>query len=48
MNSGSTAKQLYRVRKSWSDDKSQIGAYFSLENAKKACKAGYYAQWRGC
>ena len=41
MNSGSSAKQLYRVRKSWSDAKSQIGAYSSLENAKKACKAGY-------
>lgn len=41
MNSGSSAKQLYRVRKSWSDVKSQIGAYSSLENAKKACKAGY-------
>lgn len=37
----STEKQLYRVRKSWSDAKSQIGAYSSLENAKKACKAGY-------
>ena len=35
------AKQLYRVRKSWSDAKSQIGAFSSLENAKKACKAGY-------
>ena len=42
MNSGSSAKQLYRVRKSWSDAKSQIGAYSSLENAKKACKAGYF------
>jgi N-acetylmuramoyl-L-alanine amidase CwlA len=42
MNSGSSAKQIYRVRKSWSDAKSQIGAYSSLENAKKACKAGYY------
>ena len=41
LNSGSSAKQLYRVRKSWSDTKSQIGAYSSLENAKKACKAGY-------
>ena len=41
MNSGSSAKQLYIVRKSWSDAKSQIGAYSSLENAKKACKAGY-------
>ena len=34
-------KQLYRVRKSWTDAKSQIGAFSSLENAKKACKAGY-------
>ena len=46
LNAGSTStpsteKQLYRVRKSWSDAKSQIGAYSSLENAKKACKAGY-------
>ena len=37
----SAPKQLYRVRKSWSDAKSQIGAFSSLENAKKACKAGY-------
>ena len=35
------AKQLYRIRKSWSDAKSQIGAFSSLENAKKACKNGY-------
>ena len=47
MNAGSAvtsapvAKQLYRVRKSWSDAKSQIGAFSSLENAKKACKNGY-------
>ena len=34
-------KQLYRVRKSWADAKSQIGAFSSLENAKKACKNGY-------
>ena len=39
--SAPAAKQLYRVRKSWSDAKSQIGAFSSLENAKKACKAGY-------
>lgn len=32
---------LYRVRKTWEDTKSQIGAYSSLENAKKACKEGY-------
>lgn len=37
-----TEKQLYRVRKSWSDAKSQIGAFSSLENAKNACKSGYY------
>lgn len=44
MNSGSSAPattQLYRVRKTWDDAKSQIGAYASLENAKRACKAGY-------
>ena len=33
--------QLYRVRKSWKDISSQIGAYKSLDNAKKACKVGY-------
>lgn len=40
-----TVKELYRVRKSWKNSKSQIGAYSVLENAKKACdKAGdrYY------
>lgn len=37
----SSPKQLYRVRKSWSDAKSQIGAFSFLENAKKACKNGY-------
>ena len=45
LNAGSSAapstKQLYRVRKSWADAKSQLGAYSSLENAKKACKTGY-------
>lgn len=33
---------LYRVRKSWSDAASQLGAWKSLDNAKKAWKAGYY------
>lgn len=28
-------KELYRVRKSWTDEKSQKGAYSNLENAKK-------------
>lgn len=32
---------LYRVRKSWKDAASQIGAYKTLDNAKKACKSGY-------
>ena len=39
--SAPSTKQLYRVRKSWADAKSQLGAYASLENAKKACKVGY-------
>ena len=39
--SAPSTKQLYRVRKSWADAKSQLGAYSSLENAKKACKTGY-------
>lgn len=48
LNSGSipttpapATKQLYRVRKTWTDAKSQIGAFSSLENAKKSCKTGY-------
>ncbi|WP_370744273.1 peptidoglycan recognition protein family protein [Ruminococcus callidus] len=39
--SAPSTKQLYRVRKSWAGTKSQLGAYSSLENAKKACKVGY-------
>lgn len=31
------AKAKYFIRKTWADKKSQIGAYASLENAKKAC-----------
>lgn len=33
-----TKKELYRVRKSWKDTKSQIGAYTSLSSAKKVAK----------
>ena len=34
-------KETYRVRKTWEDAKSQVGAYTNLDNAKKACdKAG--------
>lgn len=31
--------ELYRVRKTWEDSKSQIGAYKILDNAKKECDA---------
>lgn len=37
----SIAKQIYRVRKTWSDASSQLGAYYSLDSAKAACKVGY-------
>ena len=33
--------ELYRIRKTWNDVASQIGAYRVLENAKKQCKPGY-------
>lgn len=36
-----TTRELYRVRKSWNDAGSQIGAYSILENAKKNCPDGY-------
>lgn len=36
------SEEMYRIRKSWADAKSQIGAYRNLENAKKACPFGYY------
>lgn len=38
---GTDGEQMYRVRKTWADAKSQIGAYRSLGNAKAACKEGY-------
>lgn len=34
-------EELYRVRKTWKDAKSQVGAYSSLDNAKNACPVGY-------
>ena len=41
-------KKYYRVRKSWEDSKSQIGAYAILENAKANCKEGYKVfDWNG-
>lgn len=41
----STSSEIYRVRKSWKDSKTQIGAYRDLKNAKVACDkagSGYY------
>jgi hypothetical protein len=41
----STVPGLYRVRKSWTDKRTQIGAYSGLQNAKLACDnagPGYY------
>lgn len=40
--------QIYRVRKSWEDSSSQIGAFHSLENAKSICGIGYKVyDWNG-
>lgn len=36
-----TSRQMYRIRKTWADEDSQIGAYTNLEYAKTACKGGY-------
>ena len=42
------AEKYYRIRKSWKDEASQIGAYKSLENAKKNWKEGYTIyDWNG-
>lgn len=44
----STTDKLYRIRKSWDDAKSQLGAYKSLDNAIKDWKSGYYVyDWNG-
>ena len=41
-------EKWYRVRKSWEDAASQIGAYKNLANAKKACKEGFTVyDWNG-
>lgn len=40
--------RIYRVRKSWEDAASQIGAYRNLDNAKAACSEGYSVfDWNG-
>ena len=36
-SSVNSIKDIYRVRKSWSDAASQIGAYSNLDNAKSMC-----------
>ena len=41
-------EQWYRVRKSWNDAKSQLGAFRNLEYAKAACPGGYTVyDWDG-
>lgn len=39
--SSSSSGQMYRIRKSWNDVKSQVGAYRNLESAKAVCPKGY-------
>lgn len=40
--------KLYRVRKSWENSTSQLGAYYSLDNAKSVCGIGYKVyDWNG-
>lgn len=38
---GQNPAKLYRVRRTWKDSKSQLGAYAVLDNAKKNCPSGY-------
>ena len=43
-----TEKKYYRVRTSWDNAKSQIGAYENLQNAINACKEGFTVyDWNG-
>ena len=42
------APKWYRVRKSWDDAASQLGAFLNLAHAKLACAAGYTVyDWNG-
>ena len=42
------SKQLYRIRKTWDDAKSQTGAFKIFDNAIKACPVGYSVfDWNG-
>lgn len=48
VSAGNSEKKLYRVLKSWEDAAGQLGAFESLDNAKKACIAGYNVyDWNG-
>ena len=41
-------KKLYRVRKSWQNKESQLGAFAIKDNAIAACKSGYCVfDWNG-
>lgn len=40
-NPAPSTDELYRVRKSWEDAASQIGAFAVFDNAIRACKEGY-------
>ncbi len=41
-------EKWYRVRKTWGDAGTQLGAYLSLDNAKANCPAGYTVyDWNG-
>lgn len=49
-NTTSTAstKKVYRIRKTWADKDSQLGAFTKLSNAKKGCPDGYSVyDWNG-
>ena len=35
------ARPLYRVRRTWADKDSQVGAFADLDKAKAACPVGY-------
>lgn len=41
-NNNVNNEEMYRIRKSWGDPASQIGAFRILESAKKFCQNGYW------
>ena len=36
-----TVKKMYRIRKTWIDAKSQVGAFKNIDRAKESCPTGY-------